>query len=272
MELRSDQIKKDLLDKIKKQIEEGTLDGTKECCIFRFGEDSGAKSYERGLVKTAQSLGIKLRTHHYDQMTDQILEDFARENKDDQVGGILLLEPIFKEVEDQLKRDLDPKKDLDGVTLYNRGALYSGLTPYHIPATPRAALMLCKSYWQDLSGKEVVVINRTTVVGKPLLHLLLKENATVTLCHSKTKNLKDHLKRADIVFTATGRAHSIHSEDVGDHALVIDIGLGMKDGKLVGDVDYQGFKDSQVVTPVPGGVGALTNTLLLESCLKKHRD
>ena len=153
MELGSDQIKKDLLDQIKKQIEDGTLDGTKECCVFRFGEDSGAKSYERGLVKTAQSLGIKLRTHHYDQMTDQILEDFSSENKDDHGGGMLLLAPIFKEVEDQLKRDLDPKKDLDGVTLYNRGALYSGLTPYHIPATPRAALKHCNSYWQDLRGK-----------------------------------------------------------------------------------------------------------------------
>lgn len=271
MELRSDTIKKELVERIKRQVKDGILDGSKVLSVFRFGENPGAKSYEKGLLKTADALGLEVRTFHYSQVGEEIFQDFHRENQDDQVGGILLLEPIFKEVEDQLKADLDPKKDLDGVTLYNRGALYSGGDPYHVPATPRSALALCKSQVQDLSGKEVVVINRTTVVGKPLFHLLLQENATVTVCHSKTKDLKAHLKRADIVFTAMGRAHAISSEDVKEDALVVDIGLAMKDGKLVGDVDFASFQEGQVVTPVPGGVGALTNTLLLESCMKKWK-
>ena len=268
MELRSDKIKEKLVQEIQEKIENGTYNGKKRLCVFRFGKDSGAASYEKGLLKTGKNLGIDVRTYYYEEMTPKIFADFKAENESDEVGGILLLEPIFKEVEEDLKDAMDPKKDLDGVTLYNRGALYSGKDPYHIPATPRAALTLCKAYVKDLTGKDVVIINRTTVVGKPLIHLLLKENATVTVCHSKTKDLKAQLKRADIIFTAMGRAHSICSEDVKEDALVIDIGLDMKDGKLVGDVDYKSFKPSQVVTPVPGGVGALTNTLLLESCLK----
>lgn len=265
MELRSGKLKEEVLENIRAQIEAGK---GKSLAIFRFGDNPGAKSYEQGLKKTGEQLGIPLRTFYYEKMEDQILEDFHRENTDPTVGGILLLEPIFPQVEGDLKANLDPKKDLDGVTLTNRGALFSGEGAYHIPATPRAALKLLKSYEPDLTGKEVLVINRTTVVGKPLVHLLLKENATVTVCHSKTRDLVGHLKRADIIFTAMGKAHKIGPEDVKDDAIVIDIGLSMKDDKLCGDADYEAFKESQVVTPVPGGVGALTNTLLLESLFK----
>jgi methylenetetrahydrofolate dehydrogenase (NADP+)/methenyltetrahydrofolate cyclohydrolase len=189
-------------------------------------------------------------------------------NKDDSVHGILIQLPLPKQLDEfSTVSRISPIKDVDGLTPYNVGLLVAGKAILK-PCTPSGIIEMFDFYNIDLTGKHAVIINRSNLVGKPLYHLLLDKNATVTTCHSKTKNLKEHCQKADIVITAIGnRTKFVLTADmIKEGAVVIDVGINRQNGKIVGDVDYEEIiKKASYATPVPGGVGPMTIAMLLKN-------
>lgn len=165
---------------------------------------------------------------------------------------------------DAITHAINPLKDVDGFHPDNVGRLFSG-RPRFIPATPKGILHLLKHYQIPISGKNAVIIGRSNLVGKPLSALLLNENATVTICHSKTKNLSEHTLRADILVSATGSPNLVTADMVKDGAAVIDVGINRVDGKVMGDCDFEGISKKASISPVPGGVGPITVATLMEN-------
>jgi methylenetetrahydrofolate dehydrogenase (NADP+)/methenyltetrahydrofolate cyclohydrolase len=201
------------------------------------------------------------------ETTQEALETAIEElNADPAIHGILVQLPLPKHLDEQaaLARIL-PEKDVDGFHLINAGHMLTG-TPGVIACTPRGALYMIKSTGLDLNGKEAVVIGRSNIVGKPMAMLLLRENCTVTMCHSRTKNLAEHTRRADILIAAVGKAGFVTADMVKEGAIVIDVGINRVDGKVCGDVDFEKVKEKAGwITPVPGGVGRMTIAMLLSN-------
>ncbi|MDO5713551.1 MAG: bifunctional 5,10-methylenetetrahydrofolate dehydrogenase/5,10-methenyltetrahydrofolate cyclohydrolase [Tissierellia bacterium] len=237
----------------------------------RIGEDGSSKAYEKGLKKRCDEVGIQMKSYVFSE-DDKDKAQLALEegSKSDEIGGILLLQPIPKSLDPKDFIDkISPKKDVDCVRMENQSKIYCGDFTGHCPSTPLAVMEILKDYHLNLSGKNALIINRTTVVGRPLAMMLLKEDATVTLAHSKTKGLKEMARKADYIFTAMGKSHMIDKEWVSPHQYIIDIGIAFdKDGKLTGDVDEKSIKNIvKGYSPVPGGVGSVTNALLLKQVL-----
>jgi methylenetetrahydrofolate dehydrogenase (NADP+)/methenyltetrahydrofolate cyclohydrolase len=234
------------------------------------GENPASTTYVTNKQKACFEVGIETKDHRlpesFSQQEMNSLIDLL--NKDDKVHGILVQLPLPKQLDEFFTTSrISPIKDVDGLTPYNIGLLASGRAILK-PCTPLGIMELFDYYKIDLSGKNVVIINRSHLVGKPLYHLMLEKNATVTTCHSKTKNLKEHCLGADIIVTAIGdRAKFVLTADmVKDGAIVIDVGTSKQNGKLVGDVDYEEIiKKASFVTPVPGGVGPMTIAMLLKN-------
>ena len=191
-------------------------------------------------------------------------------NKDDSVNGIMLLLPLPEHIDERVVTNLiDADKDLDCLSEVSVGRFYKGEKCF-MPCTPNSVITLLKAYNIEIEGKEVVIIGRSNIVGKPLFQMFLNENATVTVCHSKTKNLKEVCKRADILVVAIGRANFIDSSYVREGAVVIDVGTSEVNGKITGDVNFDDvYEKASLITPVPGGVGSLTTTLLLKNVCKE---
>ena len=199
------------------------------------------------------------------ETTQEELEDAIEElNADSAIHGILVQLPLPKHLDEQAAlAKILPEKDVDGFHLINAGHMLTG-TEGVVACTPRGALHMIKSTGVNLSGKEAVVIGRSNIVGKPMAMLLLKENCTVTMCHSRTQNLAEHTRRADILVAAVGKAGFVTADMVKPGAIVIDVGINRVDGKVKGDVDYDAVKEvAGWITPVPGGVGKMTITMLL---------
>ena len=195
--------------------------------------------------------------------------EIERLNNDPGIHGILVQLPLPKHLDEAaaLSRIL-PEKDVDGFHLLNAGRLMTGEAGV-IPCTPRGALYMIRQTGLDLNGMEAVVIGRSNIVGKPMAALLLRENCTVTICHSRTRNLKEHTRRADILVAAVGRAGFITGDMIKPGAVVIDVGINRVDGKVRGDVDFESASDvAGWITPVPGGVGKMTITMLLQNTLE----
>ncbi len=234
------------------------------------GDDAASATYVKNKQKACADIGIATKDHKlpvtFSQKEMNSLIDLL--NKDDTVHGILVQLPLPSQLDEFATTSrISPLKDVDGLTPYNIGLLTSARAILK-PCTPSGIMELFEYYKIDLEGKNAVIINRSNLVGKPLYNLMLEKNSTVTTCHSRTRNLKEHCQIADIIITAIGdRKKFLLTEDmVKDGVVVIDVGTARLEGKLVGDVDYENIiKKASYVTPVPGGVGPMTIAMLLKN-------
>lgn len=239
------------------------------------GNDGGSIYYMNSQEKVANSLGVEFVKVTLPEVCDDIdvISEIHKLNEDDGVQGIILQLPLpVKFNEKKIIREISPNKDIDCLTFESQGKLYMG-EPKFLPCTPNSVVTLIKSLNIDIVGKNVVVLGRSNIVGKPVAQLLLNENATVTICHSKTKNLKEVCKGADILVVAIGKPKFIDESYVNENTIVIDVGTSSFEGKITGDVDFDKvIEKCKLLTPVPGGVGALTTTLLIKNACEALKD
>ena len=244
--------------------------------VIIVGNDAASMTYVKNKKKACEDVGFKSTVIELPEETTEVelLEQIKELNEDLTVHGILVQLPLPKHIDEQKVIDtISVKKDVDGFHPYQVGALVSGL-PCLKPCTPSGVIELLKAYNIDMAGRHAVIVGRSHIVGKPLIQLLLDENATVTVCHSRTQNLAEFTKSADILIVAIGRAHFITADMVKEGAVVIDVGINrLETGKLVGDVLYdEVFEKASYITPVPGGVGPMTITMLLKNTLKAAKN
>ena len=258
-------------DRVKAAVKELQNTGIVPClATVLVGDDPASATYVKNKQKACADVGIITKDHKlpatFSQKEMNVLIDLL--NKDDTVHGILVQLPLPSQLDEfSTTSRISPLKDVDGLTPYNIGLLTSTRAILK-PCTPSGIMELFEYYKIDLEGKNAVIINRSNLVGKPLYNLMLEKNATVTTCHSRTRNLKEHCQRADIIITAIGdRKKFILTEDmVKEGAVVIDVGTARLEGRLVGDVDYDNvIKKASYITPVPGGVGPMTIAMLLKN-------
>lgn len=240
--------------------------------VIQVGEDKASSVYVENKKKACEYIGISSKSYHLssDTSEDELLALIKELNKDSDINGILVQLPLPKHIdEDKVIHSIDPNKDVDGFHPVNVGRLSIG-TKGFVSCTPQGVIELLKRSNISIEGKECVIVGRSNIVGKPMAMLLLRENGTVTICHSKTKDLKEVTKRADILIVAIGKAKFITSEYVKEGAVVIDVGIHRgEDNKLCGDVDYNDVFDKvSAITPVPGGVGPMTIAMLMNNCVE----
>ena len=239
------------------------------------GEDPASHIYVGWKHKAAEEAGIATRDHRLPESTpeSEVLELLAELNADDAVDGILVQLPLPEHMDEaRVIRAIDPEKDVDGLHPLNSGRLFLG-EPLHVPATPSGVMVMLAEHAIELEGKEAVVIGRSELAGKPMAMLLLAENATVTICHSRTADLAAHARRADVLVAAVGRPGIVTSDMVKPGAAVVDIGVNRTENGIVGDVDPAVSEVAGYLTPVPGGVGPMTIAMLLRNTLTaaQHR-
>lgn len=258
-------------DRVRKAVDELRSSGVIPClATVLVGEDLSSAIYIKNKQKACSDVGITTKDHKlpesFSQKEMNSLIDLL--NKDNSVHGILIQLPLPKQLDEfSTTSRISPIKDVDGLTPYNAGLLLTGRAILK-PCTPSGIMEIFDYYNIDLAGKNAVIINRSNLVGKPLYSLLLERNATVTTCHSKTKNLKEHCQSADIIITAIGNRTKflLKADMIKDGAVVIDVGISRQNGKLVGDADYERIiKKASYATPVPGGVGPMTVAMLLKN-------
>jgi tetrahydrofolate dehydrogenase/cyclohydrolase, NAD(P)-binding domain protein len=235
--------------------------------IVRIGSNPADISYEKGAVKKMESLSLKTKVFEFDEniSSDDFIDEFKKINEDDEIDGILLFRPLPKHIDEKKVIEvLDERKDLDGISYKNIAKVFAGDESGFAPCTAKAVIKILESNNIELEEKNVVVIGRSMVIGKPVAMLAIQKNATVTLCHSKTADLKNVCKNADILIVAIGRAKMINDDYIGEDAVVIDVGINFFEGKLCGDVDLENVKNAAMATPVPKGVGAVTTSVLAQ--------
>ena len=262
-------IKNELKEKVAKYKEQGieiTL------AVVKVGNDPASAVYVRNKEKACEYVGINSKTLALpEETTEEELLNVVKElNEDKNVNGILVQLPLPKHIdESKVLLTIDSTKDVDGFHPVNVGKMVIGEDTF-LPCTPAGIIEMIKRTDIDIEGKECVVIGRSNIVGKPMAMLMLKENAKVTIAHSRTKDLKEVTKRADIIVAAIGKAKFVTADYVKEGAVVIDVGMDRdENGKLCGDVDFESVsKVASAITPVPGGVGPMTVTMLLVNCLR----
>ena len=271
LELRGKKVSDGIKEYVSKELE--TLSFVPKLAIVRVGENPDDMSSERGATKKLKSFGLDVASYVFPQ--DISDEDFKKAfkdiNEDDEVTGILLLRPLPRTInEKDIENMIDPKKDLDGISPINIAKVFAGDTTGFSPCTAEAVIEVLKAYDIELTGKRVTVVGRSMVVGKPVSMLLLKENATVTMTHTRTVDLKKTCSDAEIVIAAAGRAKMLNSDYCGQDAVMIDVGINVdENGKLCGDVDYATLDGkASAATPVPGGVGTITTAVLAKHLIQ----
>ncbi|MBF7019034.1 bifunctional methylenetetrahydrofolate dehydrogenase/methenyltetrahydrofolate cyclohydrolase FolD [Staphylococcus sp. 18_1_E_LY] len=266
------QIAQDYRQKLKEEVESLKEQGfTPKLSVILVGNDGASQSYVNSKKKAAEKLGMISEIVHLDESTseEEVLNELKRLNEDDSVSGILVQVPLPKQVSEQkIIESINPDKDVDGFHPTNIGKLYIDEQTF-VPCTPLGIMELLNHADIDIEGKEAVIIGRSHIVGQPIYKLLLQKNATVTIMHSKTKDMQSHLKNADIIVSAVGQPGIVSKDDVKEGAVVIDVGnTPDENGKLKGDVDYDDVKEiAGAITPVPGGVGPMTITMVLNNTL-----
>lgn len=266
------QIAKDYRQGLQDEVEVLKQKGyTPKLSVILVGNNGASQSYVRSKKKAAEKIGMISEVIHLDEETSEadVLKELDRLNNDDTVSGILVQVPLPKQVNEQKVLDaIDPDKDVDGFHPINIGRLYLDEAKL-IPCTPLGVMELLKHADIDLEGKNAVVIGRSHIVGQPVSKLLIQQNATVTILHSRSKNIHEHLKNADVIVSAVGRPGMVKKEDVKEGAVVIDVGnTPDENGKLKGDVEYDEVSEvAGAITPVPGGVGPMTITMVLNNTL-----
>lgn len=263
-------VSQDIKEEIKSFIEERKTKGFRVPKIVSIlvGNDGGSVYYINSQEKVATSLGVNFKKLllSEDIKEDELISIIKDLNEDKEVDGIILQIPLPKNLnENKIINTISPNKDIDCLTFVNQGKLYNGEKVF-LPCTPNSVVTLLERYNIEIEGKNVVVIGRSNIVGKPVAQLLLNKNSTVTICHSRTNNLKDICKKADIIIVAIGKAKFINKEFVNENSIIIDVGTSSLNGKITGDVDFDDvINEVNMITPVPGGVGALTTTLLIKN-------
>ena len=256
--------------------------------VLMVGDDPASATYVKNKEKACKAVGIETQTLHYTPTdinlgkTDQtllyshslegmLIDAIDRANRDNTIDGILVQLPLPQELDTKkILNHIDPRKDVDGFTSTCKGNLYNGIFSY-IPCTPAGIIKLLDKYNISVSGKNVVIVGRSNIVGQPLAKLMLDLDGTVTICHSKTQNLAEITKTADILVAAVGKPKMITADMVKDGAVVIDVGINRIDGKLCGDVDFDNVEPkASYITPVPGGVGPMTIAMLLDNTFRAY--
>lgn len=262
----------DILDKLSLKVKQ--LDTAPNLVVIQVGNDPASSVYVRNKERTAERVGINSETvklsKHITQ--DELLEIIDKYNHFTSVNGILVQLPLPKHIDEQVILEaISPMKDVDGFHPLNVGKLNIGQKQM-IPSTPAGIMELLKANHIELKGKHVVIVGRSNIVGKPLAHLLLEANATVTIAHSKTKDLKHLTKQADILVVAVGQPELITEDYVKDGTVVIDVGINRTESGLKGDVDFNNVKSKvAAITPVPGGVGPMTIAMLMNQTYQAYR-
>jgi methylenetetrahydrofolate dehydrogenase (NADP+)/methenyltetrahydrofolate cyclohydrolase len=244
--------------------------------LIMVGKNPASQVYVRNKIKACDEAGIRVKDYFLDEKIPQkeLLKIIAECNADPKIHGILVQLPLPSHLnESEIINAIDPLKDVDGLTIVNQGKLMVGSDAI-APATPKGVITLLQKYFVEIAGKNAVVVGRSSLVGKPAALLLLQKNATVTIAHSKTANLREVTRRADILVVAVGKPRFITADMVKKDAVVVDVGINKVEGKIVGDVDFAGVKEvASYITPVPKGVGPMTIASLLENillCYKKQ--
>ena len=241
--------------------------------VILVGDNPASQTYVKNKAKACERVGFLSEIIELDGSISQeiVLSTIDHLNRDETVDGILVQLPVPKHLDAKaIVHALDPNKDVDGLHPLNVAKLYENEKGF-VPCTPKGIMRLLKEYQINVVGKHCVVLGRSNLVGRPVAQLLLNENATVTICHSKTQNLSEFTKQADILIVAIGRANFLTSKDVNHVECIIDVGINRVDGKLVGDVAYDELVDKvDAMTPVPGGVGPMTIGMLLENTLEAY--
>ncbi|WP_444215395.1 bifunctional 5,10-methylenetetrahydrofolate dehydrogenase/5,10-methenyltetrahydrofolate cyclohydrolase [Catenibacterium sp.] len=271
LELRGKKVSDGIKEYVSKELE--TLSFVPKLAIVRVGENPDDMSYERGATKKLKSFGLDVASYVFPQdISDEDFKNAFKDiNEDEEVTGILLLRPLPRTInEKDIENTIDPKKDLDGISPINVAKVFAGDTTGFSPCTAEAVIEVLKAYDIELTGKRVTVVGRSMVVGKPVSMLLLKENATVTITHTRTVDLKKTCSDAEIVVAAAGRAKMLNSDYCGQDAVMIDVGINVdENGKLCGDVDYATLDGkASAATPVPGGVGTITTAVLAKHLIQ----
>lgn len=243
--------------------------------VIMVGDDPASKVYVRNKSKACEDVGIEYDEYLLDKETTQkeLIELIKKLNDEKNINGILLQSPIPSNLDiNEAFRTIAPEKDVDGFNPTNVGKLVLNQDTF-VSCTPYGIIKMFEEYNIDLSGKNVVILGKSNIVGKPLIHCCLNKNATVTTCHSKTQNLAQKAKEADILISAIGKAHFVTADMVKENAVVIDVGINRLDnGKITGDVDFENVKEKvSYITPVPGGVGPMTIAMLMNNVIKATR-
>jgi len=268
--LIANNIKKDLIKRVQYLRENNNIP---TLAIVRLGDNAGDISYEKSIVKLCSDVNIDTRKFTFDNdiSTGGLQQILYELNEDITISGILLFRPLPKHIDENIIRNsINVNKDVDCMHPLNLEKIFEGDYSGFTPCTSKAALLAIQNSGIELDGKTVAVINRSMVVGKPLAMMLLSNNATVTICHSKTNDLKRITKNSDIVVTALGKAKYLNKDYFTDNSIVIDVGVSQdENGKLSGDVDFDDVVNNvKMITPVPGGVGSITTCVLLENVVK----
>ena len=267
------ELAKKIRGKLKIECEELKKQGIyPKLAVTMVGDNPASKVYVKNKSKACEDVGIEYEEYLLEENTKQedLINLIKKLNEDDTVNGILLQSPIPSNLNiNEAFKAITYKKDVDGFTPSSVGKLAIGEDTF-ISCTPYGVIKMFEEYNIDLVGKDLVILGRSNIVGKPLLQCCLNKNATVTICHSKTTNLKEHTKRADIVISAIGKAKFVTKDMIKEGAVVIDVGINRdENGKIVGDVDFEGVEPiASYITPVPGGVGPMTIAMLMNNVIK----
>ncbi len=260
-------------EEIKRTVEQLKAKGiVPGLAVVLVGEDAASQIYVRNKEKACEEVGFYSEVYRLPESTSQeeLLQLIERLNHDEKIHGLLVQLPVPAHIDEKaVIHAIDARKDVDGFLPENLGSLLIG-EPAFEPCTPKGCIDLIKQTGIEITGKKAVVVGRSNIVGKPVAMMLLRENATVTICHSKTKNLKEELLTADIVVAAVGKSNFITGDMIKDGAVVIDVGMNrLESGKLTGDVDQASLEGRDCwLTPVPGGVGPMTITMLMQNTLE----
>ena len=262
-------ISKEIKERIKEEV--NRLEVKPKLVVILVGDDDASKIYVRNKIKACENVGIATEDYILpkDTREKELVDLIEKLNKNKEVNGILVQLPLPKHLnEDTIVNTISPIKDVDGLNIINQGKLLNR-KPVLVPATPKGIITLLKRYFVEIEGKRVVIVGRSKLVGMPLALLFNHANATVTVCHSYTENLKDITKQADILVSAVGKANFISGDMIKKDAVVVDVGINRQMGHIVGDVNFkEAMEVARLVTPVPKGVGPMTIASLLENVLE----
>lgn len=274
MILDGKQLSQELKDEMRQEVDALAKEYGRRPCLMVVivGNNPASQSYVRGKIKATEYVGFdgSLVSLPEDVTEDALIAEIERLNQDEQVDGILVQLPLPKHIsEDRVIAAISPEKDVDGFHATNVARLWLN-QPCIVPCTPKGVIVMLDRAGIEISGKNAVVVGRSNIVGKPVAKLLLDRNATVTIAHSRTKNLKEVCRQADILVAAVGRPLMLTADYIKPGAAVIDVGINrLEDGRLVGDVDFEGAKAiAGAITPVPGGVGPMTITMLMRNTIE----
>ena len=269
---------KEVVDKLNEELarrsEELRSEGiTPTLGILRLGERPDDLAYERGALKRAEKTGVAIKQFIFDadMSQEELLSEIDKINKDSSISGVLMFRPLPSQIDDEIVRNaLAPEKDVDGITDGSMAGIYSGDDKGYPPCTAEACIQILDHYNIDLKGKNVAVIGRSQVIGKPVSMMLIKRNATVTVCHTKTVDMADICKDKDIIIAAAGHIDTVTKDFLSPHQVVVDVAINFDDeGNMRGDVDFDAAEpvvDS--ITPVPGGVGTVTTSMLMKHVIE----